>query len=158
MHRTCTGFIFNSGFLPNIDKKNLLNSHPLIEHLHKMLNWSKEVNFIDIKEPISNYAEQKCIDKQRIKKLLAATLHYKLDVPTLIRFLAGNYTGEYRNSKDTINALRDSNCDEEVISDLQRLLDKGCPNKMNASSTHTNFMDFFRYGNHTFISKISIKQ
>ena len=146
-------FIFNSGFLPKIDKRCLLDSHPLIEHLHKMLNWSKEVHFIDIKDPISNYADQKCIDNQRIKKLLAATLHYRLDIPTLIRFLGGNYTGEYRNSKDTIRALKDSNCDEKVISDLQRLLDKGCPNKMNASSTHANFMDFFRYGNHSSIDK-----
>ena len=61
-------FIFNSGFLSDIDKNNLLDSHPLIEHLDKMLSWSKEVNFIDIREHISDYAEQKCIDTQRIKK------------------------------------------------------------------------------------------
>ena len=55
-------FIFNSGFLSNIDLENLLDSHPLIEHLNKMLTWSKEVDFIDIREPISDYAEQKCIN------------------------------------------------------------------------------------------------
>ena len=146
-------FVFNSCFLSDIDKNNMLDSHPLIEHLYKMLNWSKKVNFLDIRKHISNYAKQESIDTQRIKKLLAATLHYKLDIPTLIRFPGGNYTGEYRDSKRTIKTLKDSKCNEEIISDLQILLDTGCPNNMNASSTHENFMNFFRYGNHSSIDK-----
>ena len=76
-----------------------------------------------------------------------------MDISTLIRFLGGNYTGEYRDCNATIQALKDAKCNEEVISDLQRLLDKVCPNKMNASSTHETFMDFFRYGNHSSIDK-----
>ena len=34
-------FLFSSGYLPNKDEKNLLDTHPLIENLYKMLNWSK---------------------------------------------------------------------------------------------------------------------
>ena len=68
--------------------------------------------------------------------MLAATLQYELDIPTLIRFLGGNYTGEYRNSKESIRALKEANCDEQIIKDLQRLFEKGSPNYMNASSTH----------------------
>ena len=85
--------------------------------------------------------------------MLEATLHYKLNISTFIRHLGGNYTGEYRDSKKIIKTLEDSNCDEEIVSDLQRLLDSGCPNNMNASSSHENFMDFFRYGNHSSIDK-----
>ena len=98
-------FIFNGGFLSDTDKNSLLDSHPLIKHLNKMLNWSKQVIFLDIKDHISDHADQKCIDTQRIKKLLAATLHYKLDISTLIRFLGGNHTGEYRDSKAAIKVL-----------------------------------------------------
>ena len=64
-----------------------------------MLQWSQKINFMDIKDPIKNYADQKHIDTTRIKKMLAATLQYDLDIPTVIRFLGGNYTGEYRDTK-----------------------------------------------------------
>ena len=118
-----------------------------------MLSWSQTINFMDIKNPIKNYADQKIIDNTRIKKMLAATLQYDLDIPTLIRFLGGNYTGEYRNTKLTIQKLKESNCNAKVVKDLKRLLEVGCPNHMNASSSHNNFLDFLRYGNHSSIDK-----
>ena len=74
--------------------------------------------------------------------MLAAILRYDLDVPTLIRFLGGNYTGEYRKIEDTIKILKDTKCNEKNIEDLQRLFKTGSPNYMNASSTHKNFLDF----------------
>ena len=83
--------------------------------------------------------------------MLAATLQYELDIPTLIIYLGGNYTGEYRNSNETIRILKEANCDEQIIKDLQRLFEKGSSNYINASSTHQNFLDCFRYGNHSTI-------
>ena len=74
-----------------------------------------------------------------------------MDVPTLIRFLGGNYTGEYRDSKATIKALKNVKCNKKVIEDLQRLLEKGCPNNMNASLSHAHFLDFLKYRNHASI-------
>ena len=53
--------------------------------------------------------------------MLEATLQYDLDIPTLIRFLGGNYTGEYRDSKSAIKALENSKCSTMMIDDLQRL-------------------------------------
>ena len=82
---------------------------------------------------------------------MAALIYYELDVPTLIRFLGGNYTGEYRDIQSTIASLKASKCNDQVIHDLQRLLSQGCPMKMNASSTHSNFLQFLRYGNHSTI-------
>ena len=105
---------------------------------------------MELKNPIKNYADQTSIDTSRVKKMLAATLQYDLNIPTLIRFLGGNYTGEYRDSKQT-KALENAKCNKKIIEDLQRLLEKGSPNRMNASSTHKNFLDFFRYGNHSTI-------
>ena len=62
-------FVFDSYFLSDIEKNNLLNTHPLIEHLHKMLSWSKSVDFIDIRKHITNYAKQESIDTQRYSAL-----------------------------------------------------------------------------------------
>ena len=37
------------------DMKNLVMTHPLYEHLQKMIEWA------NIRNPISNYADQKSI-------------------------------------------------------------------------------------------------
>ena len=103
--------------------------------------------------PIANFNEQKIIATSRVKKFLVTALHYHLDLPTVIRSLGGNYTGEYGNTSSTLKALQATHCDELVISDFKYTLLAGCPNKMNASSSYTNFYEFKRYGNHTTIKK-----
>ena len=48
-------------------------------------------------------------------KKLAALIYYKFDVPTLIRYLGGNYTGELGDVEYTISMFRKSKCDEKLI-------------------------------------------
>ena len=135
------------------DEKNIGHSHPLYKHLHKMIHWSKNIDFESIKSHIPNYQDQKSIDPNRVKLFVAALLHYDMDIPTLIRYLGGNYTGDYRDTDYTIKILKESNCDPQIISDLEKILTLGCPMKMVASTTRQNFLEFLNYGNHT-----SIKQ
>ena len=146
-------FILKSGYLSEEDKKSLLDTHKLYEHLDRMLVWSHKIKFQDIKDPADNYSEQKEISFKRVQMMLAAFLYFDLDTSLVIRYLGNNYTGEYRNPAEIIKILQESGCDEQVIMDLQRLLVVGAPNKMNATSSHQNFLDFFRYGNHSSISK-----
>ena len=113
-----------------------------------MLQWSKDINFTTIKNHIPNYQDQKAIDPNRVKLFLAALLHYELDIPTLIRYLGGNYTANYRNTNRTIQISEDTKCPPKVISDLKKIFTLGCPMKMIASSSRKNFLDFLRYGNH----------
>ena len=68
---------------------------------------------MDLKQPKENYAKQTSIDILRVKKMLAATLQYNLEIPTLIRFLGGNYTGEYRDINATIKALKNAKCNKK---------------------------------------------
>jgi len=95
-------FVLKGSFLLESDKENLLNTHPLIKHFNKMLNWSYNIQFADITNPIKKFATQKGIYMTRVKKLLAVTFHYDMDIPTVIRFLGNNYTGEYKNSENII--------------------------------------------------------
>ena len=118
-----------------------------------MLLWSRHVNFLTLRDPITNYSEQTCIDPLRVQQFLAAALHYEFDIPVVVRFLKENYTEEYRNTQGKIKALQATNCDDTIINDVRRTLLTGCPNKMTAESTHQNFLKFFRYGNHTSIQQ-----
>ena len=47
-------FVLKGSFLLESDKENLLNTHPLIKHFNKMLNWSYNIQFADITNPIKN--------------------------------------------------------------------------------------------------------
>lgn len=62
-------FILKEGYLSESNKENLLATHPLYKHLNKMLDWSKNINFLDIRDPIKGYAEQKTIDVTRVQKM-----------------------------------------------------------------------------------------
>ena len=106
---------------------------------------------MDLKLPLKNYTQQTSTDTSRVKKLIATTLQYDLNIPTLIRFLGRNYDGEYRDSMATIKAMENNECNNKIIEGLQRLLEKGSTIYMNASSTHKNFLEFSRYGSHSSI-------
>ena len=146
-------FLLKGEYLPNQDKKSLFNTHPLFKHFNNILEWSRNIEFMDLKNPIKDYANQNSINTTRIQKMLAAVFWYNLDIPTVIRFLGNNYTGEYRDINKTLQMLRDTKCDLQVIKELERLFSIGAPNKFNASSTHKNYLDYFRYGNHSSILK-----
>ena len=105
-------FLLKSEYLNEEDHRIVLASHPLILHLDKMLHWSKDIHFLDLQNHLKDYSKQTSISNTRIRKMLAATLNYDLDIPTLIRFLGGNYTGEYRKIEDTIKILKDSLCQD----------------------------------------------
>ena len=66
-----------------------------------------------------------------------------MDIPTLIRFLGGNYTGGYKNVEPMLKILREAKCDPEIISDLKNIFTIGCPNRFVASTTRKKFMFFF---------------
>ena len=61
-------FVIKGTYLSNKDKNNLLNCHTLFKHLSKMIDWSKHIEIMSLKEHIHNYADQVSIDPTRTKK------------------------------------------------------------------------------------------
>ena len=61
-----------------------------------------------VESSIRDYKNQTSIDTYRVRKILAATLPYRLDIPALSRSLAGYYNGEYRDSKSIIKAIENT--------------------------------------------------
>ena len=56
----------------------------------------KNIEFSEVNNNTLAYSNQKQIDIQLIKKFLALSLYYNLDMGIVIRYLGNNYTGEYR--------------------------------------------------------------
>ena len=143
--------ILKTDVLSLCDTEALLSCHPLFLHLHNMLHWTKRIDFSSLGNPIVNYSEQANISMDRVMQFLASALFYDLDLSTVIRSLRGTYTGEFRDAAGTLAALRQTNCDPALVQEVFRTLIIGYPNKMNACSSHENFLKFFRYGNHVTI-------
>ena len=131
-------FLLKSGYLSSQNETTLLETHPLFKHLSDILKWSIHIDFMDLRYPIKNYQDQKTINVIRVQKMLAAVCFYDLDIPTVIRFLGNDYTGEHRKINGTLQMLRDTKCNEQVIEDLERVFHTGSPSRMNATSTHNN--------------------
>ena len=119
--------ILKSDLFSPLDLRIVLHYHPLFKYLSRMLAWSKTMDFSSLKNHIANFSDQKYIATSRIKKFLVAALHYDLDLPTVIKSLGGNYTGEYRYTSSTLKDFRDAHCDKVIISDVKCNLLTGYP-------------------------------
>ena len=73
-------FILKNNYMSKLDKTNLLNVHPLFKHFDRMLSWSYNIQFANIKEPIKNYSSQASINTTRVQKMLAR--HTEQDQPS----------------------------------------------------------------------------
>ena len=49
-----------------------------------MLNWAKNIEFSEVRKTILDYSNQKQIDIERVKKFLALSFHYNLDMGIVI--------------------------------------------------------------------------
>ena len=143
--------ILKTDVLSLCDTEALLSCHHLFLHLHNMLHWTKRIDFSSLGNHIYNYSVQANFSKDRVMKIIASALFYDLDLSTVIRSLRGTYTGEFRDASGTLAALRQTNCDPALVQEVSRTLFIGCPNKMNACSSHEHFLKFFQYGNHVTI-------
>lgn len=94
--------IVKSGFLDEESKKELGETHPLIEHLIKMIKELAAVDFSSLRTYNTEWATQKETPKERVRLLLACLLHYDGRVGDVMRYLGGNYTAEYRDINNRI--------------------------------------------------------
>ena len=85
--------LLKSSILSQSDTTSLLSCHPLFLHLHKMIQWTKRIDFLLLGHNIVNYSSKQQISTTRVQQFLTADLFYYPDLSTVIRFLRGTYTG-----------------------------------------------------------------
>ena len=144
--------LLKSGFLREEDTSNLLDCHPLYEHLHKNLAKAINVDFSDLNEPDMGYMDQTEIPPEKINKFLAATLFYDFHLASVMRYAGGNYTGKFRNVEYILSQIKGI-APDEIYNNVEKLLKIGAPHEINGHSTFENFMTYKNYGNHASILK-----
>lgn len=139
--------IVKSGFLTEEDKELLGTVHPLIAHLIKVIQKLSKLDFSSLRNYNTDWATQKAIPQDRVKKLLACLLHYDGRVADVMRYLGGNYTAEYRNVKERMKRL-EGLVDRELLDRYEQLMSTGAPSKFVAETTRQNAELYRTRGNH----------
>ena len=144
--------IFKSGFLSQIDCKNLRGCRVDLEILQNMITWANYIDFSPLRAVSIRYKTQECISEERTRLLTACAIHYDFHIPSVIRYLGGEYIGQHLDLPTIIDCLVDHDCPEEIVQDLERILTAGCPAKLVADDTRKNFLEYWKYGNHLTIA------
>ncbi len=137
---------------------NLRATHPLVDHLAKMILWfgnpdpGKRIDFSQLREYDLAYASQTEIPQQRVKLFMACLFHYNLSVASVMRYAGNNYTGGYRNVRKMVDKMRGL-VDDELLTHYIRVMELGAPAYFVAESTRENAMVHWRRGNHASVEQ-----
>ena len=130
--------LFKSNFLVHSELGRVTETHPLIKHLHKSMFKSLTVNFEPLGEEKSNYENQLEPCKYRRQQLVSAAIYYNLDIASVIRYVGGTYTGDFRDPSRILARLKPLlPC--SLHKQVKRVYEVRCPAKFYGHSTKANF-------------------
>ena len=132
--------------------KNLCEAHPLFGHLRTTMTRLKDLDFTRLTKTMLNYEQQEEIPMGKVMCFTAAALHFDMHIPSVIRYVGGNYTADFRDVNEIVKQL-EGKVDPKDIEDLKRVFTTGAPGRLVAESSKDNMLDYWRYGNHTSILK-----
>ena len=69
----------------------------------------------------------------------------------MIRYLGGQYTGDDRDVRKTLENIRGI-VPDETVAHVERILTTGAPVAFHGESSVQNFLDYWRYGNHVSVN------
>jgi hypothetical protein len=111
----------------------------------KVLCWL-QVDFTPLQDPHLGYKQQDHISPYRVEMASATMIHFGLDPGKFVRFLLGEYTGQYRDVCCTLDTIQD-----HVTSDnyghIKQILLNGCPAQLTFKEPLSNKLEFISCGN-----------
>jgi hypothetical protein len=111
----------------------------------KVICWLR-VDFSVLLNPRLGYEQQDHIDPHRVEMASAAMVHFGLDPGKFVRYLSGEYTGQYQNVQRTLDAVRDHVTSEDY-NHIKRVLLDGCPAQFTFKEPSSNKLEFISRGN-----------
>ena len=83
--------------------------------------------------------------------LPACVIYYDLHLPSVIRYLNGQYTAGIRSTTKFKELFESYNCPKDIIDDIYKIFKVGCPNKLSGEGTRENAINYWKYNNHSSI-------
>ena len=116
----------------------------IIDNVPKLLM----VDFSSLLDEDLEYASRVDIEKPMVWKMTACLVYYKMDYGLVVRYLSGEYTGEWRNVEAVLAAVAPF-VDKEDLVHIARVLDEkeASPVEFTMYETDENKEAFIRRGN-----------
>jgi len=92
-------------YLDEASKMTLKAAHPLLDHMRTMIQYYSTIDFTSLREYDPNYATQKEIPRDRVKRFMACLFHFDLSMANVMRYVGNNYTAVHRDIKDRVECL-----------------------------------------------------
>ena len=104
--------------------------HPDFEAMAISVLRLLQVDFTSLKDPGPDYASHTLKAPIRVRLLTACAVHYDLDFGLVTHYLCSKYTAEWRDV-NKIHSLSKPFVTPEELSQMERILTKGCPSYFN---------------------------
>jgi hypothetical protein len=117
-------------WLDNEDLGVLSMIHPDFEAMAISVLRLLQVDFTSLKDPVLDYASHTLKAPIRVRLLTACAVHYDLDFGLVTHYLGSEYTAEWRDVNE-IHSLSAPFVTPEELSQMERILTKGCPSYFN---------------------------
>jgi hypothetical protein len=144
--------LFASNFLAAKDIRLLCSTCSQANQFHNLIKRHENVDFRPLRGFNPNWETDNSLSKERRTMMTACFLHFKLETPTIIRWLGAPHVAAHRNVDKIIKTLQGS-VDPTTLSHLDRLFRVGSPELCNGFSSEVNFHQFLSHGNHKTIEQ-----
>ena len=135
--------------LPSFTNQDLFNlrlvNKDFANIIPKVCRWLR-LDFTSLREPRYFYEDQECIDLHRVEMASAAMIHFGLDPGKFVRWLSGEYTGQYRDVHRTLSAIHE-HVGAQDYQHIKRILLDGCPAQFTFLESSSNKLEFISRGN-----------
>jgi hypothetical protein len=145
-------FVYIFPFLDPFDRIKIQKASYRAFQFAQILEEYDNVDFLSLRGFDPDWKSRKELSAERQAMTTACFLHYKLDTPSVVRWIGGPHVAAHRNVDLVLARLRISVA-PAVLKDLERILRFGSPALCNATSTEENLQAFRQYGNHKTIDQ-----
>ena len=144
--------IFKSNLLDDISHRNLSNTHPLLNHLSRLITDFNKIDYSDLSKPNENFENNPNNTFHRRMAHLSCLLDCNFEIPTLIKHLGNVHTGDDRDILGILSNIKDK-VPLKTYNEIQRILQIGSPAYVHGYSSKENFWKYYKYGNYTSVTK-----
>ena len=143
--------LFKSGFLDFNSIQMITQVHVLFEHFYIAMYKCTYIDFTNLWEQNPNWNNQKEIPFSKRMQLLSCSFYVDFNIPFMLRYLGGQYTGDDRNVEQILSNIKNK-VSKNVYDDVKRILTIGAPTYLSGELSRKNFLEYWRYGNHPTIN------
>jgi hypothetical protein len=118
----------------------------------QLLEEYTNVDFTSLKGFDPDWSSRTQLSAERQAFTTACFLHYKLDTPSVVRWIGGPHVAAHRDVALVLKKLKPS-IDPTILQNLERIFRFGSPAQCNATASDKNFQAFLQYSNHKTIEQ-----